>query len=241
MFRSPLLICSLIVFTFAGNAFAQKEAAARRAAEAERAAKERALAELKRAIELKRLDAEKARAARLRGRRGPAATRPAVPVKSKPVTTRPSLPTAKVDEGKFALTLADETKLIGEPIGLAKVGVQTSFGIAQVPLNVIQKIDGVPKSTAVKIFFRNGDVVTGTLVAQMLRFKTTYGEVRFAANELVRMQLGTTFATAANTTSQPTRPVPVRVHRPSPFGGGMPAGGRFGRGGFGGGFKRLRP
>lgn len=209
----------------------------------------RALIEKERAIRLERIKAG-ARAAEAKAmrrlellKRVPRKPEPSRKVEPKAAVGPTSLPTpsATIDESKFALTLADKTKLVGEPVGLAKVAIQTSFGMAQVPLAVIQRIEGVPNAAGVKIHFRNGDVVSGVLQAQKLRFKTRYGEVEFAANELVRMQIGTRFESPTTArTARRTRPSSVRRRfGATRFGGerrmGLPGGG-FG----GGGFRRPR-
>lgn len=251
MKRIVFLICAVVCALLVGPVGAQKKSATKEAElkrlielKAKRRALEAAqkaaiLEELKakaeaRALELKRLDA-------IKGRRG----RPVAPATVKPKSSvggQPTNPVAvpKADSKKFALTLADDTKLIGEPVGLAKVGIKTTFGIAQVPLEVIQKIESVKNASIIKIHFRNGDVVSGELQANELRFKTTYGVVKFAANQLVRMQWGTRFTTQTSNVSRKTpvqyAPVPRGRFRDRFGGGAMPI-----RGGFapGGGFGAV--
>lgn len=221
MKRITFFICPVVCALLAGPVAAQTK-------EAEAAEREAVLKALKakaaairaadlRARELKRL-------AEIKAAGGRSATAPTTrrgsSTGSRP-TTGGAVP--KADSKKFALTLADDTKLIGEPVGLAKVAVKTTFGIVHVPLEVINKVESVKNASIIKIYFRNGDVVSGELQANELRFKTSYGVVKFAANELVRMQWGTKFVTK---TANVTRSAPIRIYR----GRSGRFGGRFGGG-----------
>lgn len=129
-------------------------------------------------------------------------------------------------DGQFALSLNDGSQLIGKPVGLATIPLRTSFGEANVPLHVISSMETVAGKGSVKLRFPNGDVVTGTLRARTLRFKTDYGEVNVPATALVRLRSGRSFARSAPTSaSRPGRPArsagrktapapsPFRVHR----------------------------
>lgn len=99
-------------------------------------------------------------------------------------------------ETRFAMSLKDGSRLVGKPVGMAQVAVTTSFGKVEIPIGQIQGIQSRPGSVRVKIRFRNGDVLSGTMKSQSIRFKTDYGEITIPVTAVVHMQLGSAFATA---------------------------------------------
>ena len=124
---------------------------------------------------------------------------------------RPGIPPTRViarpGETRFAMSLKDGSRLVGKPVGMTNVGVTTSFGKTSIPLQQITSITSHAGSTRVKIRFRNGDLLSGAMQSQSIRFKTEYGEIKVPVAAVISMQLGSSFTTGNGPTT------PSRVSR----------------------------
>ena len=166
----------------------------------------------------------------------PSARRPGVPGSAIPVPVQP-LP-ARPADGRFALTLKNGTRVIGKPVAFSHIPVGTSFGDARIPISVIASLRSVPNATWKKIHFRNGDVVSVTVKAKTMRFKTSYGEITVPLSDVVEFRQGASFSNGRTRQPSGRRPAVgsprphTHTHTGTPFGiaprgGPVPIGGGF--------------
>ncbi|MCH8922049.1 MAG: hypothetical protein IIA67_02735 [Planctomycetes bacterium] len=84
---------------------------------------------------------------------------------------------AKVKPGSFALVLNDGNRYIWTPAAEQKIPLETAFASVEVPLALIASVTFSDEQGAVKVAFRNGDIVTGKLLLKELEIRTAYGDL----------------------------------------------------------------
>ncbi len=150
----------------------------------------------------------------------------AAPTPQRPKTNRPSVDTnttfaAKVKPGSFALVLNDGNRYIWTPAADQKLPLKTAFASVEVPLALVASVSFSDEQGAVKVTFRNGDVLTGKLLSKQWPIRTAYGDLTVPISAMTFLGAGgvTKLATATqqpNYGGEPNRYEPGTTLPPRP-------------------------
>jgi len=77
---------------------------------------------------------------------------------------------------QVALELSDGSRIIGEPVDLAALPLKTDFTTIDIPLRLIAEAGFTTNRAAFQVKFKNSDTLTGSLMLERLKVKTSYGE-----------------------------------------------------------------
>lgn len=126
--------------------------------------------------------------------------------------------TWEIPAGKFGLLLKDGTRIIGVPARNWAAKINTSFGIVNIPIARIHHVAASGKS-GVSIHLKNGDRVSGKLIAQTMRFETEFGALAVPATDIERLSSVNMTLGESNVASTPISR-PTNIGRPFTGGGG---------------------
>lgn len=94
---------------------------------------------------------------------------------------------------RFAIVLKDRMRVIGVPVDTDALPVETDFGVVRIPLELIAAAETESDSVSVKLRFKNGDTLTGRVLAESLTFRTAYGPVTIPVGMLAGLTAGARF------------------------------------------------
>jgi hypothetical protein len=96
---------------------------------------------------------------------------------------------------RFALDLKDGARLIGAPSEARTLPFDAAFGRIEIPLALVRAVEFAADQRSVKVRFANGDVLTGAMRLETLRFSTPYGPLAVPTANMIALTAGDTFPT----------------------------------------------
>ena len=143
----------------------------------------------------------------------------AAPTPQRPTSTKRSVDpntafAAKVKPGSFALVLNDGNRYIWTPAADQKLPLETAFAKVEVPLALVASVTFSDEQGAVKVAFRNGDIVSGKLLLKELEIRTAYGDLTVPVSAMTFLGAGGVTKVVAKPMPQPNAAL-MRYPRPA--------------------------
>ena len=139
---------------------------------------------------------------------------PQRPTAKKPSVDPNAAFAAKVKPGSFALVLNDGNRYIWTPAADQKLPLKTAFAKVEVPLALVAAVTFSDEQGAVKVAFRNGDIVSGKLLLKELEIRTAYGDLTVPVSAMTFLGAGGVTKVVAKPMPQPNAAL-MRYPRPA--------------------------